>query len=371
MTGDPAPASTGGTPVVIVAGPTATGKTALAARIAEQLHGIVINADSMQVYADLRVLTARPTAAEQARAPHRLYGFRPITEPCSVAAWCEMARDEIRSATVGNRLAILCGGTGLYLRALTRGLAHVPDIPDTIRQAARDRFDRLGGPAFRQALAARDPDTARRLNDHDRQRLLRAWEVVKATGRPLSAWLSDPVPDPGIRTWTIVLMSERATLYQACNNRFETMITNGALEEARQLMAGDPDPALPGMKALGLPHLIAHLRGDLSLERAIDRAQRDTRHYAKRQCTWFRHQVAADLVWHDGFSEERFNHLLDMIRAFLAGSNAAGSSRGTTSQSPTKQQDDTATGMPRTGLQRVVHESEEHANNIDPTGYTH
>lgn len=283
------------TAVIVIGGPTAGGKSALALVLAEAFDGVVINADSMQVYAELDILTARPSPEDQIRAPHRLYGVLPATERCSAARWRALALAEIDAARTAGRLPVVVGGTGLYLRALLEGLAEVPTIPEDVRQAARTEHDRLGGPAFHAALAHRDPDSAR-LKPGDSQRLIRAWEVLTATGRPLSAWqraAPASAPPPGLRFLPVAVLPPRPALYAACDGRFQSMVERGALAEARALDALGLAADRPALKALGVPELCRHLHGDMALADAVALAQQSTRRYAKRQVTWFRHQFAA------------------------------------------------------------------------------
>ncbi len=283
-------------PVIAVAGPTAGGKSELAVRLAETLGGTVINSDAMQVYRELRILTSRPGGRQLARAPHRLYGFRPIARPCSVAEWLDHARAEIAAAQARGSVPVICGGTGLYLRALLEGLAPVPDIPDRFRRAAQARLAAIGGAAFRRELADGDPETAARLTDGDTQRLVRAREVLEATGRPLADWQREQRTAGEPDAFVVLVLPPREATYAACDARFDAMLERGALEEARAIAGLGLDPSLPGMKAIGLPELLEHLAGRLSLEQAGERARRHTRRYAKRQATWFRHQLHADRV---------------------------------------------------------------------------
>ncbi|MCX7354403.1 MAG: tRNA (adenosine(37)-N6)-dimethylallyltransferase MiaA [Alphaproteobacteria bacterium] len=285
------------TPVLVIAGPTASGKSRLALDLAAARRGTVINADSMQVYRELRILTARPGAAEMARAPHRLYGVLSAAEPCSAARWRVLALAAIEEARSQGRLPILVGGTGLYLRALFSGLAEIPPIPQEVREAARARQRDLGGEAFRAELARRDPESAARLAAGDTQRLVRAWEVVEATGRTLPEWQRAGGAGTGAHVYrTILLMPPRDALYAACDARFGAMVTAGALDEVRALLAFGLDPALPALKSLGVRELARHLAGEWTLEQAEEKARQATRNYAKRQTTWFRHQLAPDLV---------------------------------------------------------------------------
>ncbi|HLZ67144.1 MAG TPA: tRNA (adenosine(37)-N6)-dimethylallyltransferase MiaA [Aliidongia sp.] len=279
--------------LVIVAGPTASGKSALALAIAQAFGGTIINADSMQVYRDLRVLTARPDDAALALAPHRLDGILDGAELCSAARWAAMAHDEIRAAQAAGRLPIVVGGTGLYLRTLLHGIAAVPDIPEDVREAARARHRAIGGEAFRTELARLDPAAAARLPAGDSQRLVRAYEVVAATGRTLGDWQragAEGIPRYDSRQF--VLLPPRDALYAACDGRLAAMIAAGALDEVAVLRARDLSPDLPILKAVGVPELGRHLAGDLDLAAAVAAAQQATRNYAKRQYTWFRHQLA-------------------------------------------------------------------------------
>jgi tRNA dimethylallyltransferase len=288
---------------VVVAGPTASGKSALALALAEELGGTVINADSLQCYRDLSILTARPDPAAEARAPHRLYGFLDAADLGSAGRWRASALGEIAAATSARRLPLVVGGSGLYLRALTGGLAPIPEIPDWVRQEARALFGAEGGAAFRMRLARFDPAAAESLAPGDAQRLTRAYEVVRATGRPIGWWREQPHGALPGRIATILLMPPREALYAACDARFAAMIEKGGLDEAAALLSRQLDPDLPAMKAAGLPELFAHLSGAIGLGEAIAAAQRATRRYAKRQMTWFRHQFCPDLILVEQFSE--------------------------------------------------------------------
>jgi tRNA dimethylallyltransferase len=310
----PARATAEPPPVLVIAGPTASGKSALGVELAEALGGTVVNADSQQIYRDLRILTARPDATAEQRAPHRLYGFLDAAERGSVANWRTLALDEIAVATGAGRLPILVGGTGLYLRAIQDGLAPVPEIPPAVRQEAVELHRLLGGVGFRERLARLDAAGAERLFAGDRQRLLRYYEVVRATGMPLSAWLRRPHPSSPYRFFTILVMPPRETLYAACDTRFVRMIERNALEEAESLACRGLDPDLPAMKAVGVPELLRYLHGEISLEAAIVAGQQATRRYAKRQVTWFRHQIAADLILTEQFSRDSLRRSLRIVR---------------------------------------------------------
>jgi tRNA dimethylallyltransferase len=279
--------------VVLIAGPTASGKSALALAVAERLGGIVINTDSMQVYRDLEIITARPGAAEAARALHLLYGHVDAAENYSVGRFVEDARAALAQARAQGRVAIFAGGSGLYFKALTRGLAAIPPIGAEIRSAVRARLESGGVAALHAELARCDPTTAARLNPADRARVARALEVFEATGRAISDWHRDGLPPllDEANTVKVFLTPERGELYHRIDARFDSMLAAGALEEVRALHARRLDPLLPAMKAHGVPWLIRHLEGEMSLEAAAEAGKRDTRHYAKRQFTWFRHQL--------------------------------------------------------------------------------
>ncbi|GEO82678.1 tRNA dimethylallyltransferase [Pararhodospirillum oryzae] len=282
----------------MVTGPTASGKSALALALARRWNGIVINADSLQVYRDLRILSARPGAADEARVPHRLYGVLDGAEACSVARWLEMAGEAMAETRAQGRLPVLCGGTGLYLKTARDGLAAVPPVPEAVRAEARARLEHDGPASLHADLARRDPGMAERLRPTDGQRIARAWEVIVATGRSLALWWQEPAlcpPLPG-RPLTVLVDPPRAVCRAACDARLETMVRTGALDEVARLLARDLDPALPVMRAVGLPELALHVEGSLSLPEALARAQAATRQYAKRQATWARHQLAPDRV---------------------------------------------------------------------------
>ncbi len=281
--------------VVVLYGPTASGKSDLAAALAERLDGIVINADSLQVYRELEILTARPDRATLDRAPHRLFGVLPAAEAGSAAWWRDAALAEIAMAHAAGKRAILAGGTGLYIKTLIEGLSPVPTADLAARAQATALYDAIGSGAFHEVLAARDPSSAARLMAGDRQRLIRAWEVVEATGTPLSVWQAMPKnPGHALRFCLIGLMPERKTLYARIDRRFGAMVDRGALEEAARFDALGISPVLPANKALGLPELRRHLKGEIGLAEAVKLAQQASRNYAKRQVTWFRHQLGED-----------------------------------------------------------------------------
>ncbi len=279
-------------PALLIAGPTASGKSGLALGVAQAFDGVVINADSMQVYRDLRILTARPDEAALAAAPHRLYGVLSGDESCSVGRWRTMALDEMARARQAGRLPIVVGGTGLYLKALERGLSPLPPVDPEVRAQVRRYHRRFGNEGLRRRLAQLDPLSHARLQPGDSQRLLRALEVVESSGRPLSAWQAQSAGEAApYRFLTISLMPQRSRLYAAIDSRFRAMVEAGAQAEVSDLLARAYPADCPIMKALGVPELSAHLAGELSLEEAISAAQTASRRYAKRQMTWQRTQL--------------------------------------------------------------------------------
>jgi len=310
-------------PVLVIAGPTGSGKSALALALARVLGGAIINADSQQVYCELRILTARPTPAEEAEFPHALFGCLPAAERCSAGRWLVMALAAIRDAEKAGRLPIVVGGTGLYLKALIEGIAEVPPVPSETVQAARARLDAVGGEAFRAELGRLDPEGATRIRPADRQRLVRAMSVVQATGIPLSEWqrrgrARDRAP-PGARFLVLALAPPRGDLGVALDRRFDAMLDGGALDEARGLSRLGLDPTLPALKAVGVAELLAHLRGEATLAEAVARAKRATRQFAKRQETWFRNQIKADRVFPVFWSEARTDAIAEVERFLASG----------------------------------------------------
>ncbi|WP_316165984.1 MULTISPECIES: tRNA (adenosine(37)-N6)-dimethylallyltransferase MiaA [unclassified Bradyrhizobium] len=278
---------------VLIAGPTASGKSALAMELAQKAGGVVINTDSMQVYRDLRVLTARPTCDEEATVPHRLYGHVDASVNYSAGHYVRDAAEILGEVQRAGRLPIFIGGTGLYFKALTSGLSAVPPVPDEVRDAVRLRLDRDGVEALHAELARRDPAAAARLNVRDRARVARALEVIEATGRPLADWHAEATPPllPEGSYRALFIAPEREALYARIDARFDLMLERGAVQEVERLAARGLDPLLPAMKAHGVPALIRYIRGEITREEAAAIGKADTRHYAKRQFTWFRHQL--------------------------------------------------------------------------------
>jgi tRNA dimethylallyltransferase len=282
--------------VIVITGPTASGKSALALALAHARHGTVINADAMQTYDTFPILTAQPTAEEHAAVPHRLYGVLPLSETLSAARWRTLAAAEIERCLAEGRTPILCGGSGLYLRTLMQGIAAIPEAPPGLRDQANADWQAMGADSFRARLAEQDPAIVARLKPGDRQRHVRAWEVWRATGRPLSLWQQGEGEAVRWRFVTVLLAPERGRLRARIENRFDAMLAGGVLAEVRAAFDRAPDPRSPGLKAHGAPELFSHFRGELSLDDARRVAIDHTRQYAKRQMTWFRHQMTPDLV---------------------------------------------------------------------------
>ncbi|MBU1374757.1 MAG: tRNA (adenosine(37)-N6)-dimethylallyltransferase MiaA [Alphaproteobacteria bacterium] len=277
----------------LIAGPTASGKSALGQRLARATGGEIVNADSMQLYAGLQVLSAGPGPEELAAAPHHLFGTVDAADGWSVGRWLRAASDVIVEIGARGRDAIVVGGTGLYFSALTKGLAEIPQVPAEVRRVAATDFDDLGEGAFRARLAEIDPAAAARIAAGDRQRLARAWEVFAATGTSLTDHQASASGALPAGSWTAVALEPpRAALYARCDARLDGMIADGALDEVAALMARKLDPTLPAMKAVGVRELSAHLRGETGLAQAIAAAQQETRRYAKRQMTWMRGQMS-------------------------------------------------------------------------------
>lgn len=305
---------------LIVAGPTCSGKSALALGLARHLGGTVINADAMQIYRELRVLSARPSDADEALAPHRLYGVRPITEPGNAAWWREAALAAM-DASAG--LPILCGGTGLYFTALTEGLSAIPAPSDAAREEARALLAELGAAGLHARLAALDPETAARLRPSDGQRIARAFEVWRSTGRSLADWQRDAADPAPWRFTALLLDPPRDQLRAAIAARFEWMLDCGAVAEVAALRG--IDPSLPGMRAHGVPELSAYLRGEITLAEARGRAIQASGQYTKRQATWFRHRalaaparthiIHARIAGLEQFSERELTDLVNFIQS--------------------------------------------------------
>ncbi|MEN5144714.1 tRNA (adenosine(37)-N6)-dimethylallyltransferase MiaA [Brevundimonas diminuta] len=288
--------------ITLIAGPTASGKSRLAMERARATGAVIINADSQQLYADLRVLSARPSAEDEAALPHRLYGVADAADAWSVGRWSRTVMDLLAELAAEGRPALLVGGTGLYFNALTKGLAEIPPVSVEVRDAVQAEYDATGEAAFRRRLAEVDPAAEAAVFPGDRQRLVRALSVHRASSRALSDWKADtrPLLAPGSYE-ALIVEPPRERLYASCDARVDMMMAHGALDEVRALVARDLTPDLPAMKAVGVRELAAHLAGDLSLDDAIAGVKQSTRNYAKRQLTWFRNQQR-DWPRHPGFA---------------------------------------------------------------------
>lgn len=283
--------------VLVVTGPTASGKSALALAFARLRGGCVINADAMQTYDAFPILTAQPTAEERAAVPHVLYGALPLSQNLSAGRWSTMASAEIERCQAAGQMPILCGGSGLYIRTLMQGISPVPEVPAEIRERGNAEWESMGSAAFRARLAERDPEIVAVLKPADRQRHVRAWEVLEATGRPLSVWQKGEGTPAPWRFVTVLLAPERPWLRARIELRFDQMLAAGVLGEVRAVFDSRPDPNWLGLKAHGAPEFFRHFRGELSVDYARRQAIDHTRQYAKRQMTWFRHQLTPDLVF--------------------------------------------------------------------------
>jgi tRNA dimethylallyltransferase len=295
--------SSSGRRLALIAGPTASGKSALALALAERSGGVVINADSAQVYSDLRIISARPSREDEARVPHRLYGYRGAALPCSAADWAADAKREIAGVHAAGGLPILVGGTGLYIRTLLDGIAPVPEIDPAIRHAVRS-FTVAHNYA---SLEREDPQAAARLRPSDTSRVARALEVVRSTGRPLADWQKERVGGIAgeVELLPVVLLPERDRLYQCCDERFERMMSDEGIEEVRALLERRLNPMLPAMRAIGVREIAGFLSGALTREEALAAGRTATRQYAKRQYTWFSRQPPPDWPrFPDGFAAQ-------------------------------------------------------------------
>ncbi len=282
-------------PLILIGGPTAAGKSAFALQKAREVNGVILNADAMQIYRGLPLLTAQPDAQDKNEIPHRLYEVLDAASPSSVGKWLELTRLALQEAVETERAPILVGGTGLYFEAFQKGLADIPAISDSVRVACAERYEAEGEEKFREELATQDPESAARIARNDRQRLIRAAEVLAYTGKSLSLWQKEAAPRSLLTEFgfalpeTHLICPPREALYAACDARFLQMIERGALEEVRTLLTRGLSLDLPAMKILGVREIAAFLQGEITLETAISQAQQKTRNYAKRQMTWFRH----------------------------------------------------------------------------------
>ena len=306
-------------PVIVIGGPTASGKSATALALARHFDGEIVNADSMQIYEDLPVLTARPGPEELAMAPHHLYGVLGIQHRCSAGQWRDLALRAIHDIQGRNRLPIVVGGTGLYLRALMTGLHEMPDVPENVRARLNLRLEDEGAPSLHAELSSVDPDTAAGLIPSDGQRIVRALEVFIHTGRGLRSWQAGRIKDApsDMRFWTVSLLPAREELYAAANERFDRMLDNGAIEEVATFLARSPAEDFPLLKAVGVPPIRAYIGEEIERERMTELGKRDTRRYAKRQLTWFRHQFIPQMSIQTKYSEYNLDKTFSEISSFL------------------------------------------------------
>ena len=305
---------TSGKPYIMIAGPTASGKSQLAINLARRFGGAVINADSMQLYTDLKIVTARPQPQEMQDIPHHLFGICDAAHRASVAEWLDLAANTIANVRAAGQLPIIVGGTGMYLQAGLRGIAPVPDVQTDVHQHCIDLYRELGGAKFRNALAGYDAEIAARLVDGDSQRLIRAMGVAIATDRPLSWWQQQPHKGAFLgKGVTIAMMLPRQILYDRINQRFDSMLMSGAIDEVARLRARHLDPGLPLMKALGVAPIAAFLQGDITKDAAVFIAKRDSRRYAKRQMTWIRNNFNAQITVEKKYSESLYEKIFSLI----------------------------------------------------------
>lgn len=309
---------------IAIVGPTASGKSAAARAIASAFGGTIVNADSMQVYRELAVLTARPDAAALAAAPHRLYGVAAAAEPWSAARWRDAALSEIANARAAGSLPILVGGTGLYIKALTQGLADIPAVPAEVRAAARRRHAEIGAARFHGELAALDAEMGARLAPGDTQRVLRAYEVVKATGRSIAAFQREGAGGATVGVATLVIAPGRAQLDPAIAARCAQMMDAGAAAEVAALNALGLDRSLPAMKAVGVPELTRLLSGEIDAATALELFRTATRQYAKRQRTWFRHQANAYIFLNEIYSNNLEQTMFSFVREIVDRTRSSG-----------------------------------------------
>jgi tRNA dimethylallyltransferase len=306
--------------VLVIAGPTTSGKSDLAVAIAEQFGGVVINGDSMQLYDGLNIISAAPDKLLRKKVPHKLFGVRDPASPCSAGQWVELVQKEILNAQSSNLLPIIVGGTGMYLKALISGLVKLPPISEKIRRTLRNRLKVEGPAALHAELSQIDPVSANKLAVSDGQRVLRGLEVYLMTGKTLGQWQMDKTGQnttEGFTFKSLLISPPRKLLYQNCNSRFEKMIKCGVIEEVRALSKKNLSPNLPAMKALGVPEIILYLSGNLTLEETISRAQIATRRYVKRQETWFKHQFIADFVLKTEYNFNLNPKIFPFISKFL------------------------------------------------------
>lgn len=284
--------------IIIIIGPTASGKSSLAIDIAKKTNGVIINADSMQIYKELPIITACPTEDDKKQVPHKLYQILDANEYCSAAHWVDLAVEEIEKCWENNQTPIITGGTGLYIKSLTEGLSPIPNVSADVIKKVNEIIDEEGLEEAYDLLEYNDPKTAKRLNPNDLQRIRRALQVFDQTSKSITDWQAEPniIKLPSCEVKTIAILPDREKLYERCEQRFDIMLQTGALEEARNFALKDTKPESSLLKALGYPSLLEHINGDLPLEEAIEKGKTLTRRYAKRQITFIKHQIKKDIV---------------------------------------------------------------------------
>ena len=302
---------------IVICGPTASGKSALAMKLANELNGEIINADSMQVYNELKILTSRPSINDTENIPHNLFGIRKMVEPCSVNIWIKLAKKSISQIIDRGRIPIACGGTGMYIHYLSKRLSKIPEIPNTVRLQAREKLKVLGNENFSKELIKLDPLLGNKIPFGDSQRLTRAWEVMKATGQSLAAWNMESDQATDLNLYHVLLIPDREILYRICDQRFLGFMDQGAVAEAETIKNMNLDPSLPAMKALGLSQIIKYLDGEMNLDDAIKQAQQKTRNYAKRQMTWFRNQLKPNFSYTKPYDGSIDQGLMIEVSKFL------------------------------------------------------
>ena len=302
---------------IVICGPTASGKSALAMKLANELNGEIINADSMQVYNELKILTSRPSTNDTENIPHNLFGIRKMVEPCSVNIWIKLAKKSISQIIDRGRIPIACGGTGMYIHYLSKRMSEIPEIPNRVRLEAREKLRVLGNENFSKELMKLDPFLGNKIPNGDSQRLTRAWEVMKATGQSLAVWNRETDQATGLNLYHVLLIPDREILYGLCDQRFLGFIDQGAVAEAETIKNMNLDPSLPAMKALGLSQIIKYLDGEMNLDDAIKQAQQKTRNYAKRQMTWFRNQLEPNFSYSKPYDGSVDQDLITEVSKFL------------------------------------------------------
>ena len=302
---------------IVICGPTASGKSALAMKLANELNGEIINADSMQVYNELKILTSRPSTNDTENIPHNLFGIRKMVEPCSVNIWIKLAKKSISQIIDRGRIPIACGGTGMYIHYLSKRMSKIPEIPNRVRLEAREKLRILGNENFSKELIKLDPLLGNKIPIGDSQRLTRAWEVMKATGQSLAVWNRETDQATGLNLYHVLLIPDREILYRLCDQRFLGFIDQGAVAEAETIKNMNLDPSLPAMKALGLSQIIKYLDGEMNLDDAIKQAQQKTRNYAKRQMTWFRNQLEPNFLNTKPYDGSIDQDLINEVSKFL------------------------------------------------------